>query len=416
MPKSDSTADAPGIRFLDDVTVLEIAALAPDQLGMHLADLGAEVIKIEPPKRGDAARLIGTQPGFNDSSLHRRWNRGKKSVAVDMTTKEGVDLFLKMVPHVDIVIEGLRPGSLEKMGVTWDKLVELNPDLVMIAVSGWGQESPYRTVGSHGIGFDAVAGLADIRTDANGEPRVMSNHVNMGTLMAPLFGASAVLAALNWSRRTGKPVFLDVSQANAAVFANLGLEGEAALRSARAAGTIPPAPPVDPRGEQGIPSGEAMQTYLTRDGKILLLMALELKFFVRLAEVVGHPELVDLVDKNAYIVRGSAEIDKILKQAIATKDLAEWMTIFTKADVPVVPVYRGAEVLDDIHMRERLEWVPAPQNTVTLKSPVRATPPTANPALAPRIGQDTQEVLSRIGIAPAEVERLAGAGVIRLEK
>jgi crotonobetainyl-CoA:carnitine CoA-transferase CaiB-like acyl-CoA transferase len=415
MPNSAAPGQAAAIRFLEDVTVLEIANLAPTQLGMHLSDLGAEVIKIEPPKRGDATRLIGMQPGFVDSNLHRRWNRGKKSVAIDMTTPEGTDLFLKLVPHVDIVIEGLRPGALEKMGVTWERLVELNPDLVMVAISGWGQESPYRTVGSHGVGFDAVSGLIGIKTDENGDPKVMAQHVNMGTLMAPLFGASAAIAALNWSRRTGNPVFLDVAQANAAAFANLSLEGEAALRSARAAGTIPVEDPA-PRGEQGIPNGEAMQSYRTRDGKVLLLMALELKFFVRLAEAIGRPELVDLVDRNAYIIRGTAEIETILKEEISTKDAEEWMAIFAKADVPVVPVYQGAEVLDDIHMRERLQWLPASQGTVTLKSPVRATPPAADPAPAPRIGQDTRDVLSRIGVAPDEVERLAASGIIRLEK
>lgn len=414
MMDSPAPGEMAAIRFLEDVTVLEIANLAPTQLGMHLSDLGAEVIKIEPPKRGDATRLIGMQPGFVDSNLHRRWNRGKKSVAIDMTTAEGTELFLRLVPHVDIVIEGLRPGSLEKMGVTWEKLVELNPDLVMIAISGWGQESPYRTVGSHGVGFDAVSGLIDIKTDESGDPKVMAQHVNMGTLLAPLFGASAAIAALNWARRAGKPVFLDVAQANAAVFANLALEGEAALLSARAAGTIPAEAPA-PRGEQGIPDGAAMQSYRTRDGKVLLLMALEMKFFERLAKAVERPELVDLVDRTAYVIRGSAEIEKILKEAIATKDLDEWMAIFAKVDVPVVPVHRGAEVLDDAHMRERLQWLPSSQGTVTLKSPVRATPPTADPAPAPAIGQDTRDVLSRIGIEQAELERLASAGIIRLE-
>ena len=98
MSSPERAGDGAGVRFLDDVRVLEIASLAPTQLGMHLADLGAEVIKIEPPKRGDATRLIAKQTGFDDSGLHRRWNRGKRSVALDTTTSEGVGLLRRLMP------------------------------------------------------------------------------------------------------------------------------------------------------------------------------------------------------------------------------------------------------------------------------------------------------------------------------
>jgi crotonobetainyl-CoA:carnitine CoA-transferase CaiB-like acyl-CoA transferase len=414
MSKSVPTNNAPSVRFLEGVTVLEIANLAPTQLGMHLADLGAEVIKIEPPKRGDATRLIATRPGFADSSLHRRWNRGKKSVAIDMTTKEGVALFLRLIPNVDIVIEGLRPGSLEKMGVSWEQMTALNPDLVMVALSGWGQAGPYRTMGSHGIGFDAIAGLAEVKKDESGQPKVLARHVNMGTLLAPLFGATAALAALNWSRRTGKPVFLDVAQANAACFANFAIENTAAMRSAEAAGTLPP--PAPPGPAQSIAEGQAMQSYLTRDGQILLLMALERKFFVRLAEAVGRPDLLDHIAKDEYLVRGNQVFEQVLAEVIATKDLGDWMAIFAAADVPVVPVYQGTEALDDIHMRTRLEWLPSAQGTVTMKSPVQTHPRSADPVPAPRIGQDTMEVLSKVGVTGTEAERLAAAGIIRVDK
>jgi crotonobetainyl-CoA:carnitine CoA-transferase CaiB-like acyl-CoA transferase len=410
---TESAKNSPDIRFLEDVTVLEIANLAPTQLGMHLADLGAEIIKIEPPKRGDATRLIATQPGFADSSLHRRWNRGKKSVAIDMTTEEGIALFLRLVPVVDIVIEGLRPGSLEKMGVSWAQMTALNPDLVMVALSGWGQAGPYRTMPSHGIGFDAIAGLADVRTNESGIPRVLSRHVNMGTLLAPLFGASAVLAALNWSRRTGQPAFIDLAQADAAAFANFAIENAAAMRSAEAADTLPPPTPAGPA--RGIAEGQAMQSYLTRDGQILLLMALERKFFVRLAEAVARPDLLDHLDESEYLVRASAATDRVLTEVIASKDIGDWMEIFSAADVPVVPVYRGTEALDDIHMRGRLEWLPGAQGTVTMKSPAHMQPRAADPAPAPRIGQDTADVLSRIGVTDAEMERLVGTGIIRVE-
>jgi crotonobetainyl-CoA:carnitine CoA-transferase CaiB-like acyl-CoA transferase len=144
-PKSKDAGksnDAGAVRFLDDVRVLEIASLSPTQFGMHLADLGAEVIKIEPPGRGDATRLIGTRPGFKDSGLHRRWNRGKLSVAIDTRSPAGIEVVKRLIPTVDILVEGLRPGTLAKMGLSWSTLTELKPNLVMVALSGYGQSGP----------------------------------------------------------------------------------------------------------------------------------------------------------------------------------------------------------------------------------------------------------------------------------
>jgi crotonobetainyl-CoA:carnitine CoA-transferase CaiB-like acyl-CoA transferase len=397
------------VRFLDDVRVLEVANMAPNQLAMHLADLGADVIKIEPPSRGDATRLIARRPGFADSGLHRRWNRGKKNIALDMTKPEGVEVFLRLVPHVDVVIEGLRPGTLEKMGVSWKALTELNPRLVMIALSGYGQDGPYRDLPSHGIGFDAVAGLSNVEEDELGRPRVVADHINIGTLVAPLLGATAVLAALSWSRRTGKPVFLDLAQADAAAFARLELEWEAAQRSAETTGVVDaPPPPPRPAG----PHRSTMQAYRTRDGQVLLLMTLERKFFARLAEAVDRPDLLDHVPENQYLVQGSQAIDDALVEIIASRDLADWMQVFAAADVPAVPVNEGAGVLDDPQLRSRLEWLPADQGTVTMKTPVKSEPPIPDPSPASALGQDTLDVLELIGMDTAEIDRLTREGVL----
>ncbi|HEY6531824.1 MAG TPA: CaiB/BaiF CoA-transferase family protein [Acidimicrobiales bacterium] len=398
------------VRFLDDVRVLEIASLAPTQLGMHLADMGAEVIKIEPPGRGDATRLIGTRPGFADSGLHRRWNRGKRSVAVDTRTEAGVDLVRRLIPHVDIVIEGLRPGTLARMGLAWSEMVELNPDLVMVALSGYGQTGPYRDMPSHGVGFDAVAGLADVEDDENGRPRVLARHVYYGAQVAPLFAATSALAALSWSRRTGRPAFLDVAQADAAAFANYDVEEQTTAQRATAAGAV--AAQSAPDGAETPAPRSTMQSYRTRDDKLLLLMALERKFFVRLAEAVGRDDLLAQVADDQYVVRGSEETDAALSEIIASRDLEDWMEIFATADVPVVPVNTSAQVADDPHLRVRIDWMDADQHTVTMKTPVHSEPSLAPPAPAPALGQHTAEVLERVGVDRAELERLIGEGVI----
>jgi crotonobetainyl-CoA:carnitine CoA-transferase CaiB-like acyl-CoA transferase len=401
-----------GVRFLEDVRVLELANLAPTQLAMHLADLGAEVIKIEPPERGDATRLIGLRPGYSDSGLHRRWNRGKKSVALDTTTPAGVDILRRLIPQVDIVIEGLRPGTLEKMGLGWSEITALKPNIVMIALSGYGQVGPYRDLPSHGIGFDAVSGLAVVEDDENGRPRVPPRHVNLGTNLAPLFGATAVLAALSWSRRTGRPVFLDVAQADAAAFANLAIEEQAAEQRTAGSVVLPPSVPQAGAGPQA--QRPTMQSYRTRDGRLLLVMALERKFFVRLAEAVGRPDLLTHVQSDQYLTTGSKDVDDAMVDIVASKDLNEWMEIFAAADVPVVPVNESSQVLDDPHLRTRIEWLDADQGTVTMKTPVHSEPSIASPSQAPAIGQHTAEVLSAIGIDHAELDRLARQGVIQI--
>jgi crotonobetainyl-CoA:carnitine CoA-transferase CaiB-like acyl-CoA transferase len=159
-----------------------------------------------------------------------------------------------------------------------------------------------------------------------------------------------------------------------------------------------------------------MQAYRTRDGKVLMIMALERKFFLRLAEATGRPDLAAHAQGDSHMVRGSKEIDATLIEVIVSKDLAEWMEIFARADVPVVPVNEGAAVAEDPHMLARIEWLAADQGAVTMKSPVRSDPPIAAPAPAPTIGQDTAEILGRIAVSPADLERLVAEKVIRVGK
>jgi crotonobetainyl-CoA:carnitine CoA-transferase CaiB-like acyl-CoA transferase len=387
---------------------------------MHLADLGAEVIKIEPPKKGDATRLIGLRPGFNDSGLHRRWNRGKKSVALDPTDRAGLDILRKLVARSDIVIEGLRPGTLAKMGLGWSELTALKPNLVVVALSGYGQDGPYRDMPSHGVGFDAVSGLAPASYDARGRSRLEPGHTNFGTILAPLFGATGALAALWWSRTTGRPVFLDIAQADAATFANLGVEDLACERQLTPAGAVGTESGQRQSGDRGRGSTSSsdsatMQYYDTRDGKVLLIMALERKFFVRLMEAVDRPDLVQQFAEDRYAdpLMGSDQVRDALAEAISLRDRDEWMRIFAEADVPVVPVNRGAEVLDDPQLQTRIGWLKGDQGTVTMRTPMYAQPPLADPSMAAALGQDTASVLLELGIDADELERLEDAGVVR---
>jgi crotonobetainyl-CoA:carnitine CoA-transferase CaiB-like acyl-CoA transferase len=407
-----------GVRFLDDVRVLEISNLAPNQLAMHLGDLGAEVIKIEPPKRGDATRLIDLRGGGGDSFLHRRWNRGKKSVAVDMRTPDGVELVRRLVPDVDIVIEGLRPGNLARMGLSWEELTRLKPNIVFIGLSGFGLTGPYRDMPSHGMGFDAVTGLAIVEEDDQGRPVTpLDLRVNVGTSMGPLFGATAALAALSWARRTGEPVLLDLALADAAAFSNLELEGFASERSVAASGVEAAPSIITAQHPDGVRTRSAtLQYYRARDGKVLLLMPFERKFMVKLVEVIDRPDLLQFFREDDYVARGTEDVYEALVEAFASRDRDEWMRILGDADIPVMPVNEGADVLDDPHIEARIGWLSANQETVTMKTPVRSEPVLVEPRRAPALGEDTAEVLSSIGVDAAELARLEEAGVVRVDK
>jgi crotonobetainyl-CoA:carnitine CoA-transferase CaiB-like acyl-CoA transferase len=143
-------------------------------------------------------------------------------------------------------------------------------------------------------------------------------------------------------------------------------------------------------------------------------MALERKFFARLAEAVGRDDLIRQIPGDGYIARGSEESDAALGEIIATRDLDDWMHVFAAADVPVVPVNTSAQVADDPQLRVRIDWMDADQGTVTMKSPVHSEPRLAAPSAAPAIGQHTAEILERVGVDRARLEQLVREGVIEM--
>jgi crotonobetainyl-CoA:carnitine CoA-transferase CaiB-like acyl-CoA transferase len=183
--------------LLDGVRVVEVAMFAPDATGMHLADLGAEVIKVEQPGLGDPARLLGV-PYHGEGTATRRWNRGKTSIMLDLRTSEGREVFLDLVRRADVVVEGMRPGALARRGLGYDELVAINPRLVFATVSGWGQDGPYRDLGSHGLAFDAFAGLAPPRT-VDGRISRPLGHVWQG-----LRPGRSTLPSASWPRCCGR--------------------------------------------------------------------------------------------------------------------------------------------------------------------------------------------------------------------
>src|SRR5438270_12028076 len=191
------------VPLLADVRVPEVALLAPDSLGMHLVDLGADVIKVEEPPAGDYVRNVGAVSVDGVSALHRRWNRGKRSIALDLRDDGGRQAFEDLVIDSEVVVEGLRPGALARRGLGYDRLQALNPRIVMVSLSGFGQDGPYRDLASHGVAYDAYAGLAPPASGPEGFPTIPP-HVSVGMHAGPLFAAFAAVAAVLPARPTGR--------------------------------------------------------------------------------------------------------------------------------------------------------------------------------------------------------------------
>ncbi|MBT5852088.1 MAG: CoA transferase, partial [Acidimicrobiaceae bacterium] len=193
--------------FLADVRVIDLSMLGPGALGGHLVDFGAEVIKVESPS-GDYIRsmtwpIIHDEHGSN-SLLHLHVNRGKKSLVLDLKSDEGRDALSELIRSADVVIEGMRPGFLDKIGFGPARLKELKPDIVVCSLSGYGATGPYRNLPSHGVAYDAWSGVVQPVVDDDGFCRIPP-QANVGITAGPAFAAMAILAALIRARSTGEP-------------------------------------------------------------------------------------------------------------------------------------------------------------------------------------------------------------------
>ena len=201
---------------LSGIRVIESSMLGPAAITTHLADLGAEVIKVEPPS-GDYVREMTWPIIEGVSLLHLHINRGKKSITLDLKTTEGADIYRELVKGADVVVEAMRPGSLARRGLGYDDLKALNPKIVFINISGYGMTGPYENLPSHGIAFDTWAGLVNPTYDED-EFCYIPEHASMGMHAGPLFGALGILAGVLRARDTGTGCMMEIGQSDAAAY------------------------------------------------------------------------------------------------------------------------------------------------------------------------------------------------------
>jgi crotonobetainyl-CoA:carnitine CoA-transferase CaiB-like acyl-CoA transferase len=402
-----------GASLLSGLRVVECSMLGPGAISTPLADLGADVIKVEPPS-GDYIRQMSWPIIDGDSLLHLHISRGKRSIILDLTKEEGRAVFLDLVKSADAVVEAMRPGGLDRRGLGFDALRQVNPKIVLVTISGYGMTGPYRDLPSHGIAYDAWGGTVGPVPGPEGLPSI-PDHTSIGITAGPLFGALGLLAAVIRARETGSGCHLEVAQSDAAAaFDWLRIESTKAYERPQdeVTGNASDGYERRPPGTGGMMDAVRYQFYASADGHVLF-MASEQKFWQNFCSAIGREDLFEAKpgEKLASHARGDLELRRELAAIFATKTSAEWVRIGQQHDVTISPVNTPATIAGDPQFADRMPWAPASRlGADQLPFPVRVVgePPVSAETRAPSAGQHACEILA--GLLGYDTDRIAALG------
>lgn len=396
---------------LSGVRVIELGTLlAGPFAGRMLADFGAEVIKVEPPGRGDPLRDWGRNQYQGRTLWWPIQSRNKKLVTLDLRRPEGQELLKKLVAKADVLIENFRPGTLERWGLGWDDLSVVNPGLIMARISGYGQTGPYsQRAGFASVG-EAMGGLRYINGYPDQPPPRMG--ISLGDSLTAMFATQGILMALYWRDTIGQ---------------GRGQVIDASIVESCFAMLESSVPEYDKLGIIRQPSGTRLDRiapsniYKSRDGKWMVIAANNDNLFRRLCRAMEQPELAD--DPRFVDHRGRGEhqdeLDRIIGDWAARHDAADIDRILNEAGVVCGPIYNIADIMADPHFREREMIIEMEDPEIgPLAAPgivpkLSATPGSANWTGAWTLGAHNEEIYSGLlGLPAAELARLQEAGII----
>jgi len=403
---TSTAAGSSSPQILAGVRILELGQLiAGPFCGKILGDFGADVIKIEPPGKGDPLRnwrLIkdGTSVWWQVQS------RNKRSVAVDLRKAEGQDILRRLVAEADVLIENFRPGTLEEWGVGWDELSRINPGLVMLRISGFGQTGPYRDQPGFGAIGEAMGGLRHMTGEPGRVP--VRVGVSIGDTLAALHGAIGVLLAL-YHRKVngGRGQVIDVALYEA-VFNCM----ESLIPEYSAFGAVREA------AGSALPGIAPTNAYRCLDGYVLIAGNGD-SIFRRLMDAIGRPDLgaaPDLASNSGRVAR-VAELDTAIEAWTQTRAIKGVLAAMEEAHVPVGRVYTAKDIAEDPHYRARDMILQQPTRdgySVEVPGivPKLSATPGAVRSSAPHLGDDTDAVLREIGLTAAQIAALRDKKII----
>lgn len=389
---------------LDGIRILDLSRLvAGNTLTGVLADFGAEVIKVESGE-GDTLRAWRTHGVQVNWKLYAR---NKKSLALELRKPEAKALLLQLVERTDAFVESFRPGTLEKMGLAPEKLLERNPKLVIVRISGWGQTGPYRRRPGFGTLVEGISGFASFNGFADREPVLPPMY--MADSYAGLYGAIGTMVALREVEvNGGKGQVIDLPLLDP-LFTVLGPQAA----TYRLTGEVKPR-----TGSRSTNSGPR-NAYKTKDGRYVALSASTQKMAERVFASIGRPDLAGnpRYRTNADRVKHAEELDAIIGEFIGTRTQAENVAFFEKAEVTIGPIYDISQIVADPHFIDREVIADYPDPDMEAFPMHHVAPrlmgtPGSIRTPAPRLGQHNRELLGELGVDAKQYAALMREGVV----
>lgn len=388
---------------LEGTRILDCTRLLPYQYcTMLLGDLGAEVLKIEEPREGDYGRW-GDASRTYESTAFVMANRNKKSMKLNLKHERGKEIFKKLAASYDVLIESFRPGVMDRLGLGYNEICQVNTRIIYCSATGYGQTGSYRDRAGHDINYLSISGILAWTGEHTGRPVIPA--IPFGDMAGGgLFSALTILAALLGRERSGRGQHIDVAQTD--VLTSLNILNLAECIAKEKGQT---ARPHNLRG-----ATLCYNTFRTLDGKYIALGALESKFWENFCNKVGRE---DLIENRLLPYEEERDSTEALKDLFASKTQKEWVDIFEDVDTCFSPILSPEETLRDAHLRERgmITTMDDPERgkTIQIGFPAKFSDGlNFKRSPAPSFGEHTAEVLADLGFSSSEVEMLKDQGVI----
>lgn len=387
--------------MLSDVKILDLSTLLPGPYAsMMLADLGAQVLRVESPTRVDLVRELPPKIG-DSSAAHQYLNRSKKSIALDLKQPEAIEIIKALIKDYDIVLEQFRPGVMDRLGIGYEALKAINPKIIYCAITGYGQTGPYKDRAGHDLNYLAIAGISSYSKRKEQAP------IPQGIQIADVAGGSlhgviGILTALHHRQRTGEGQMIDISMTDCA-FALNAMSGAGAL----AGEDIPDAE------SHLLNGGTFYDYYQTSDGRYLSIGSLEPKFFSGLCQLLDLENLLPLANKAS----AQQQIKDSFTHAFKQKTYEQWQEIFINLDLCVEPVLNLKEASEHPQLIAREMIIDVPhQQTGTQKQlgcPIKFSMyQTHYQQAGGDIGADSKQILTELGFDDIKISTLKKCGVV----
>jgi crotonobetainyl-CoA:carnitine CoA-transferase CaiB-like acyl-CoA transferase len=382
------------MKLLEGIRILDLSRLLPGPYcTLLLADMGAEVIKIEEPGRGDYLRSLA--PFQNDVSVaFELLNRGKKSVALNLETEQGQAILRKLAAKADVLLESFRPETTKKLGCQFESIREVNPRIVYCSLTGFGQTGPYKDLPGHDINFLALSGFLSL----NGKNGPVVPALQVGDLAGGMLAALTITTALSARQHVNQAQYIDASMLDALLsWLTIPLALYTSENASMLAGDRP-----------------FYRIYRTRGSGFLTVAAIEPQFWEEFCKLINR---LDLIPDQYSSEPRRTEVIEAIQSVLATKTNQEWFSIMREHRLPCTPLLTLNDLLDDPHARERRMLIRSSQPTSRLTyvgSPFKITGLGAvDLRPSPKLGQHSGEVLREVGYDEREIASLVQKGVVQ---